>query len=691
MTNVTFKRNITTQYGEKTVRICSENILAVQEEYDIFICSAFENSYYPTPGSVIGALDKMGISVQDMSNDPEIDYRNENLGVWLSCETNARFKRIACVELLDLTNPLPVYSSEGDLLKTRLRNLNVLFKENQSLLKNCHSIMIPFLGIGYQKIEPCFSVISMLSFILEIINSIPGIKEITLIDRSNEMVEYYTKVFNSYFSSLNNIKPYVFISYSSKQSKAASMICKYLNENGILTWKAPESIPGGSHYEDELPTALLNTVAVVLLLTPDAEESGWVCKEINEAVSNNKPIIPCKIMAYKMSSNSRFRLENEQILNVWEKPWDEFLLCLKECIIDKIKKVGSVDSSFSERRIDEIALHNNMPKSSFAISKTRPISMHRIDSHEFATEFINKQVEMIREQVGNKKVLLALSGGLDSSVAAALLVKAIGDQLMCIYVNHGLFRKGEPEQVLKVFREELGTNLIYVDAIDRFLDKLAGVDNPETKRKIIGKEFIEAFVEEARRQEKIEFLAQGTIYPDILESNGIKAHHNVGGLPEDLKFELLEPIKFLYKDEVKIVGKALGLPDCMINRQPFPGPSLGVRCLGAITRERLEAVRESDAILREEFGAAGLSDKVWQYFTVVPDIKSTGIRNGKRTYEWPVVLRAVNAVDPRTASIEEIPYPVLVRITKRILNEVSGVNRVLYDLSPKPNASIEWE
>ena len=278
-----------------------------------------------------------------------------------------------------------------------------------------------------------------------------------------------------------------------------------------------------------------------------------------------------------------------------------------------------------------------------------------------------------------------------SSVVAALLIKAIGKQLVCVHVNHGLLRKGEPEQVVKVFRDEMDANLIYVDAVDRFLDKLAGVFDPETKRKIIGKEFIEVFADEAKKLDGIEFLGQGTIYPDILESDGVKAHHNVGGLPEDLSFELVEPVKLLYKDEVRVVGKALGLPDNMVYRQPFPGPGLGVRCVGAITRDRLEALRESDAILRDEFAKAGLEGKVWQYFTVVPDFKSTGIKDGKRTFEWPVIIRAVNSVDATSASIEEIPYALLHKITDRILSEVKGVNRVLYDLSPKPVATIEWE
>lgn len=321
----------------------------------------------------------------------------------------------------------------------------------------------------------------------------------------------------------------------------------------------------------------------------------------------------------------------------------------------------------------------------------RPESLKRITNAEMAKAFIETQIAEIRNQVGDSKVLLALSGGVDSSVVAALLIKAIGENLVCVHVNHGLLRKGEPEQVVKVFKEELGANLVYVDAVDRFLDKLKDVSEPEQKRKIIGAEFIEVFAEEARKQNDIKFLAQGTIYPDILESDGVKAHHNVGGLPEDLNFELVEPVKFLYKDEVRVVGKELGLPDNMVYRQPFPGPGLGVRCVGAITRDRLEAVRESDAILRDEFEKAGLRTKVWQYFTVVPDFKSTGIKDNKRTYEWPVVLRAVNSVDATAATIEEIPYKTLKVITDRILSEVKGVNRVLYDLSPKPVATIEWE
>ena len=324
-------------------------------------------------------------------------------------------------------------------------------------------------------------------------------------------------------------------------------------------------------------------------------------------------------------------------------------------------------------------------------SNIRPASLARITTPALAEAFISEQVAALRKQIGDRKVLLALSGGVDSSVVAALLIKAVGQQLVCVHVNHGLLRKGEPEQVVQVFRHEMNANLVYVDATDRFLNKLAGVSDPEAKRKIIGAEFIRVFEEEARKLEGIEFLAQGTIYPDILESVGVKAHHNVGGLPEDLRFELVEPVKFLYKDEVRVVGKALGLPDNMVYRQPFPGPGLGVRCTGAITRDRLEALRESDAILREEFANAGLDEKVWQYFTVVPDFRSTGIRDGKRSWDWPVIIRAVNSVDATSATIEEIPYPLLHRITDRILAEVKGVNRVLYDLSPQPCATIEWE
>ena len=325
------------------------------------------------------------------------------------------------------------------------------------------------------------------------------------------------------------------------------------------------------------------------------------------------------------------------------------------------------------------------------MNNKRPESMQRITTPELAQAFIEEQLTALRAQIGDKNVLLALSGGVDSSVVAALLIKAVGKQLVCVHVNHGLLRKGEPEQVIRVFREELGANLIYVDAVDRFLDKLAGVADPETKRKIIGKEFIDVFAEEAKKLNGIDFLAQGTIYPDILESGPIKSHHNVGGLPEDLHFELVEPIKFLYKDEVRVVGKALGLPDNMVFRQPFPGPGLGVRCVGAITRDRLEAVRESDAILREEFAKNGLEGKVWQYFTIVPDFKSTGVTNGQRTYDWPVVIRAVNTVDAVTADVAELSFKMMQYIVDRITHEVPGVNRVLWDLTPKPPATIEWE
>ena len=321
----------------------------------------------------------------------------------------------------------------------------------------------------------------------------------------------------------------------------------------------------------------------------------------------------------------------------------------------------------------------------------RPETMQRITTPALAEAFIAEQLEALRKQIGGNKVLLALSGGVDSSVVAALLIKAVGSQLTCVHVNHGLLRKGEPEQVVKVFREELGANLIYVDAVDRFLDKLAGVADPELKRKIIGKEFIDVFAEEARKLDGIRFLAQGTIYPDILESGPVKSHHNVGGLPEDLNFELVEPVKFLYKDEVRVVGKALGLPDNMVYRQPFPGPGLGVRCVGAITRDRLEAVRESDAILREEFALAGLEGKVWQYFTIVPDFKSTGITDGLRTYDWPVVIRAVNTVDAVTAEAAELPFSLVQKIVRRVTAEVKGVNRVLWDVTPKPSGTIEWE
>ena len=324
-------------------------------------------------------------------------------------------------------------------------------------------------------------------------------------------------------------------------------------------------------------------------------------------------------------------------------------------------------------------------------NNVRPASMARINTKALADAFIAEQVAEVRAQVGDKKVLLALSGGVDSSVVAALLIKAVGKQLVCVHVNHGLMRKGESEQVVEVFQKQLDANLVYVDATDRFLGLLEGVEEPEKKRKIIGGEFIKVFDEEASKLEGISFLAQGTIYPDILESDGVKAHHNVGGLPEDMQFELVEPLKFLYKDEVRMVGSALGLPDDMVYRQPFPGPGLGVRCLGAITRERLEAVRESDAILREEFEKAGLDTKVWQYFTAVPEFRSVGVKNGKRTYAYPVIIRAVNTVDAMTATIEEIPYDVLHKITDRITAEVENVNRVLYDLTPKPCGTIEWD
>lgn len=321
----------------------------------------------------------------------------------------------------------------------------------------------------------------------------------------------------------------------------------------------------------------------------------------------------------------------------------------------------------------------------------RSETMERITTTALAQAFIDEQIAAIQAQVGDKKVLLALSGGVDSSVVAALLIRAIGQNLVCVHVNHGLLRKGEPEQVIEVFRNQMNANLVYVDAVDRFLDKLADVAEPEKKRKIIGAEFIRVFEEEARKQDGIEFLAQGTIYPDILESGPVKAHHNVGGLPEDLRFALVEPLKFLFKDEVRVVGKTLGLPDNMVYRQPFPGPGLGVRCLGAITRDRLEAVRESDAILREEFANAGLAGKVWQYFTVVPDFKSVGVRDSKRTFEYPVILRAVNTQDAMTATVEDVPFALLQKITARITSEVKGVNRVLYDLTPKPCGTIEWE
>ena len=328
----------------------------------------------------------------------------------------------------------------------------------------------------------------------------------------------------------------------------------------------------------------------------------------------------------------------------------------------------------------------------------RPDSMVRIQTAAQANAFIDEQIAAVRAQVGNKNVLLALSGGVDSSVVAALLVKAVGKQLVCVHVNHGLMRKGESEEVIKVFRDEMGANLVYVDATDRFLDKLAGVSDPERKRKIIGKEFIEVFADEARKLSDVDFLAQGTIYPDILESieqaagkKAVKSHHNVGGLPEDLQFDLVEPLKFLYKDEVRVVGEALGLSHGMVYRQPFPGPGLGVRCLGAITRDRLEALREADAILREEFDKNGLAGKVWQYFIAVPDVKSVGVKDGGRYEGWPAIIRAVNTSDAMTATIEEIPYALLHHITDRITHEVNGINRVLYDLTPKPIATIEWE
>ncbi len=324
-------------------------------------------------------------------------------------------------------------------------------------------------------------------------------------------------------------------------------------------------------------------------------------------------------------------------------------------------------------------------------SNKRPDTMVRITTEELAQKFIDEQVCAVRKQVGDKKVLLALSGGVDSSVVAALLIKAIGKQLICVHVNHGLMRKGESEQVIEIFKNQLDANLIYIDATDRFLDKLKDVSDPETKRKIIGGEFIVVFDEEARKLTDVDFLAQGTIYPDILESDGVKAHHNVGGLPEDMQFELVEPVKLLYKDEVRVVGKALGLPESMVDRQPFPGPGLGVRCLGAITRDRLHALREADAILREEFDNCGLAKTVWQYFIAVPDMKSVGVKDDKRYEGWPAIIRAVNTTDAMTATIEEIPYEVLHKITNRITSEVDGINRVLLDLTPKPIGTIEWE
>ena len=324
-------------------------------------------------------------------------------------------------------------------------------------------------------------------------------------------------------------------------------------------------------------------------------------------------------------------------------------------------------------------------------SNIRPETMERITTPELAKAFIEEQVQAVRAQVGDRKVLLALSGGVDSSVVAALLIKAVGRQLVCVHVNHGLMRKGESEQVIEVFRHQMDANLIYIDATDRFLDLLAGVSEPEKKRKIIGAEFIKVFDEEASKLEGIRFLAQGTIYPDILESDGVKAHHNVGGLPEDMKMELVEPLKLLFKDEVRVVGEALGLPHSMVYRQPFPGPGLGVRCLGAITRDRLNALREADAILREEFDRNGLAGKVWQYFIAVPDFKSVGVRGGKRYEGWPAIIRAVNTKDAMTATIEEIPYALLHHITDRITHEVEGINRVVLDLTPKPVGTIEWE
>ena len=321
----------------------------------------------------------------------------------------------------------------------------------------------------------------------------------------------------------------------------------------------------------------------------------------------------------------------------------------------------------------------------------RPENMVRITTAELANTFIEEQVALVRQQVGDKKVLLALSGGVDSSVVAALLIKAIGRQLVCVHVNHGLMRKGESEQVVEVFQNQLDANLIFIDATDRFLDLLAGVAEPEKKRKIIGGEFIKVFEEEARKLEGISFLAQGTIYPDILESDGVKAHHNVGGLPEDMGFQLVEPVRLLFKDEVRVVGRALGLPTSMVDRQPFPGPGLGVRCLGAITRDRLHALREADAILREEFDSAGLAGKVWQYFISVPDFKSVGVKDDNRYEGWPAIIRAVNTTDAMTATIEEIPYKLLHKITARITSEVPGINRVVYDLTPKPIGTIEWE
>ena len=326
------------------------------------------------------------------------------------------------------------------------------------------------------------------------------------------------------------------------------------------------------------------------------------------------------------------------------------------------------------------------------MADVRPESMERITTPELARKFIDEQLAALRAQIGDKKVLLALSGGVDSSVVAAMLIKAVGQQLVCVHVNHGLLRKGEPEQVINVFGKELGANLVYVDATDRFLSKLEGVTDPEKKRKIIGGEFIEVFAEEARKLDGIEFLAQGTIWPDILESEaGIKAHHNAGGLPDDMQFELVEPVRILFKDEVRVVGKELGLPDNMVFRQPFPGPGLGVRCPGAITRDRLEAVRESDAILREEFEKNGLAGKVWQYFTVVPDFKSTGVKNGKRTFDWPCIIRAINTTDVMEVTVEHLSDELIDHLVQRIISEVPGINRVLFDYTPKPPATVEYE
>ena len=331
-------------------------------------------------------------------------------------------------------------------------------------------------------------------------------------------------------------------------------------------------------------------------------------------------------------------------------------------------------------------------KEDIQMLESRPESMERITTPELANAFIEDQIAKMKAQIGDKKVLLALSGGVDSSVVAALLIKAVGQQLVCVHVNHGLLRNGEPEQVIKVFRDEMNANLVYVDATDRFLDKLSGVTDPEQKRKIIGGEFIEVFAEEARKQDGIEFLAQGTIWPDILESDaGIKAHHNAGGLPEDMNFELVEPVRILFKDEVRVVGKALGLPDNMVYRQPFPGPGLGVRCPGAITRDRLEAVRESDAILREEFAKNGLEGKVWQYFTVVPDFKSTGVKDGKRTFDWPCIIRAINTTDVMEVTVEHLSDELIDHLVNRIITEVPGINRVLFDYTPKPPATVEYE